>query len=159
VTSACAKRVAVPLLALPEAAEQRGRIAVRGNNGSVPLIEQTQLAPTPLPLTAGDEPHPDEPLPVRASYRFKPAECLEIARAPRLWISPAIESNVNPLVARRLALQSYYWPDGRGVHRAIYELDNFGATDFKPALAADAKILSITAGGQTLESAVSGDGK
>lgn len=158
ISTPCVKRVAVPLLALPEAVEQRGRVVVRSNNGGVVAVEPVVLQPTPLPTLEPSEGRVEEASPVRAAFRFKSVDCLAAVHTPRLWIGPGADSGVNPLVARSVDLESFYWPDGRGVHRATYDIDNFGAIDFKPSLATDAKIASITVNGQTLESLPQGEG-
>ena len=152
ISTPCVKRVAVPLLALPEAVEQRGRVVVRSNNGGAVSVEPVALLPAPLPALDPSAGRGEEVSPVRAAFRFKSADCLAAVHTPRLWIGPGADSGANPLVARHVDLESFYWPDGRGIHRATYEIDNFGAVEFKPSLATDAKIASITVNGQTLES-------
>lgn len=158
ISSPCAKRVAVPLLALPEAVEQRGRVVVRSNNDGAVTVEPVALQPAPLPALDPSAGRDEEASPVRAAFRFKAVDCLAAVHTPRLWIAPGEDSGANPLVARHVDLESFYWPDGRGIHRATYEIDNFGAVEFKPSLATDAKIASITVDGQTLESLPQSEG-
>jgi len=159
VESPWTKRVGVPLLSFPEAVEQRGEVVVRGNNASAPVVEQEQLSPTPIAWSECGDSRDDDTLPILASYRYHPAECIGADHTPKIWLALSTNSEALSLVVRRLSLQSFYWPDGRGLHRANFELDNCGATEFKPALAAGAKVLSITAGEQSLESVAAGDGK
>ncbi len=150
------KRASVPLLALPEAIEQRGLAFVRGTIHSSPSVEPEGLIPTPLP-TADSSGAPDENRPpVRAAFRFNPNDCLDPSRAPQLRIEPAVENGTTPLAVRYLNLESFIWPDGRAAHRATYELENYGAAEFKPTLPPGARLTAIFANGRALDSSVSG---
>ena len=158
VTNAWSKRAAVPLFALPEAIEQHSHVVVRGVHGGALLVEPEGLSPIPLPMPNADSDDTDESAPIRAAFRFNPTDCLDTTRTPRLWIGPGANRGAMPLVARYLELESFFWSDGRGAHRATYELENYGAAEFKPALPPEARLTALSLDGQSLESAVPADG-
>jgi hypothetical protein len=158
VTIPWSKRASVPLLALPEAIEQQGHVVARGNSGGTIRIEPEGLSPIPLPMSTHDSDRPDESSLVRAAYRFMPTDCLDPTRTPRLWIGLGADRGTSLLVARYLDLESFYWPDGRGTHRATYELENYGAAEFRPALPPEARLTALSIDGRSLETAAPADG-
>jgi hypothetical protein len=140
----------VALVALPDAAEQRGRVIVRSVADAIPSIHPFGLVPTPRPLDVRAADRSDNATLIRAAYRFDPADCLRATRATRLSIGPGARNGTSSLVARYLDLESFCWPDGRATHRAAYQLENCGASEFKPALLPGAQLTSISVNGQSL---------
>ena len=145
------KRALVPLLALPEATEQFGRILVRGSNRSTPLLEPIGLQPTPLPINMHPSGEQDNLAPVCAAFRYNPADCLDAARSAHLWAGPSAESGISSLIARHIQLESHIWPDGRGIHRATYELENHEASELKLGLPPEARLISASMDGHPLD--------
>ncbi len=157
-TTAWPKRGSVPLLALPDAVEQHGRALVRSSINVTPAIESDGLTPASLPLVEPSIARTDDASPIRVAYRYNPTDCLQPSHAPRLWIGPGADGGASTLVIRYLDLESFYWPDGRGAHRATYQLENYGADKFKPSLPPEAKLASISLNGQTLGPSIAESG-
>src|SRR5262249_39797550 len=93
-------RLALPLLFLPEATKQDGRILARCRNSSALWFEALHLQSVPLPA---DEPPAVEQSaapPICGSYRYEPTDCRDPLRAPKLCVSATPVSKTIPLVAR-----------------------------------------------------------
>ena len=141
----------VPLLFLPEATQQDARILVRCRNQSALWLEPVHLQTVPLPPNASGPSELDSLPPVCSAYRYQPADCRDAALAPKLWATANPDSKTIPLVARHIELESYVWPDGSGVHCATYQFDNHGAARIKLDLPADARLVSASLDGQSLD--------
>src|SRR5262249_53599167 len=133
-------RTRLPLVALPEATEQQGRVLVRGAAAVNPAVDAVGLTTIPLPAAERSVTRGEDTGTIRSAFRFNPANCLKRTDDVQLWISPGGSDGATSLVARDLELESYYWPSGRATHRATFQLNNFGAAEFIPPLTPDAKI-------------------
>ena len=116
-------RQQLPLLSLPRAVEQRGRVHVASDAAPLPTLEQTHLQPVPVPVEADGEPRAISLPPVIGAYRYNPADCSDAARCPRLWMIPRGSPPMDSLVARNAQIVSYFCSDGRTAHQAIYHLE------------------------------------
>ncbi len=146
-------RLQAPLVALPEAVEQRGRVFVRGDMVGMPLLEQQGMRSIAVPAPLDGVPETNDEAPVRVAYRFDPADCLATARTPVLWMAPPEVGGPSPLVARRVELESFFYSDGRATHRATYHLENDGASqfDFRFPTAGVAVLNSVWVDGRAVE--------
>jgi hypothetical protein len=116
-------RQQLPLLSLPRAVEQRGRIHVASDSAPLPTLEQSHLQPVPAPDETDAESRADSVPPVIGAYRYTPADCSDAARCPRLWMASGGSTPTDGLVARSAQIVSYFSADGRTAHRAIYHLE------------------------------------
>jgi hypothetical protein len=154
-TVALAKRVELPLLSLPEAVRQTGNIAVRSDAAANHVPESQRL--TSIPLPGSDENATQTgSIPVRAAYRYEPADCLDATKKPRLWLSSHGENETGH-VARYLRIESFFWPDGRAAHRATYLLENTAAGAADLQFAPAEKLISAAIDGQPLDVVPSND--
>lgn len=143
-------RTAIPLLFVPDATKQDGRITTLSRNPSALWLESLHLQPTPLPPKTVTVESNDVP-PVSSAYRYDPADCRDSSRTPKLSVSAIAAPKVTPPVARSVRLESFIWPDGTGIHRATYELAQHGTTDLSPMLPAGARLKSASLDGRSLE--------
>lgn len=150
-TTPCPRPIHVPMLSLPEAVEQRGRVLVRCEIGEMPELEPQGLRPIPLPFDLENGPEPNEASSVRAAYRYEPVECQDDSLSPKFQLGPSTAAGTSQLVVRRLELQSFYWSNGRTMHRATYHLENRGVESFDLWLPAGAKLVSLTMDGRALD--------
>jgi hypothetical protein len=150
-TTPWSERKRLPLLSVPEAVEQRGRVLVRSAIERRPVVEAVALRVIPLPLESERGLQPGETPPVFAAYRYKPSECISATQTPKLWIAPADFAGLYPIIARRAELESFFTLDGRAIHRADYRLENQGADRFNIRLPHGSKLCSITLDGRGLE--------
>ncbi|MCC7475069.1 MAG: hypothetical protein IT425_06710, partial [Pirellulales bacterium] len=146
----------IPLVAVLDAMRQSGRVLLRGELKTPPVIETSGLVPTPLP------PDPPKRLqrasgrsssllpPVLASYRYDPSDCLDATRRTRLAIQSAEPLGSASVVVRHLAIESYYWPQGRSSHRMTFDLVNRGANEFQPTLPTEARVMTVYANGKVI---------
>lgn len=147
------QRSPLPLLTMPEAVEQSGCVFVRGGLDSSPVLEPHGMTAISLPAEPAGETSTDLQ-PIRAAYRFDPADCLDSARAPQLWITPADKRDFSSLIARRTVLESYFSLNGDASHRATYFLNNEGSAPFDLRLPANAVLQSIFIDGQAAKQTV-----
>ncbi len=141
----------LPLLCFPEAKKQEATIAIRSRNVSALWLDPTHVQTIPAPsqsLNVG----PSGSLPaVYAAYRYQPVDCLNPVQFPKLAATLNRAGVSSPLVARYIELESFFWPDGKGTHRATYHLDGHGAAEIKVALPPSAAISSASLDNQSLE--------
>jgi hypothetical protein len=140
----------LPLLALPEARRQQGQVFVRAELPVMPWLDPQGLPPAALPAAA-KSPNAKGLPPVRAAYRYDPAGCLSAAGAPQLGIRPGTANQTPLVIAQHVDLESFFWANGRAVHRATYKLANEGATSFPLRVPADAEIRAVVINGRTVE--------
>ena len=122
------ERRRVPIIALPDAAEQRGRVVVESNGVALPTIVAERMQATPLPPADGAESRTGRAGDVRAIYRYQPVRFYDTGPAPELWLGPpAAGSNGAELIATQVRVESHYAASGSGAHRVAYQLENQGA--------------------------------
>jgi hypothetical protein len=141
----------LPLFWLPEAAQQQGSVVARCRRQNSLWLEPVRLDPIPLPAGASVADRREDAAPVCAAYRYQPADCRDAMRMPKLLASEAADAQSNPITARHIQLESYFWADGTATHRATYALENRGASEMRLSLPEDATLVSATAAGQSLE--------
>ena len=120
----------VPLVSLPDAAAQQGRITIANVGSEPPSIVAQKMAPAPLPLQTDVATPVNEPAVVRAVYRFQPTRLYDSAAVPQLSLRPAGTSGGERLIVAGLDVESRFAVDGSGVHRAVYRINNQGAATF-----------------------------
>ncbi|HVT29684.1 MAG TPA: hypothetical protein VHE81_16825, partial [Lacipirellulaceae bacterium] len=145
------ERVFVPLLSLPEATEQRGRILVRCRDPNTLWLEPVRVQAMPLPFQPKNSSEVAGLSPVCAAYRYQPSDCRDPIRTPKLWASATSGLTTSPLLAQHIELESYFWPDGRAAHRAKYQLENHGATDLNVTLPNGARLATASLDGQSVD--------
>ncbi|HEX5472399.1 MAG TPA: hypothetical protein VFW73_10955, partial [Lacipirellulaceae bacterium] len=144
------ERALVPLLSLPEATEQHGKILVRCRKTDSLWLEPIRLRAIPPPIQARGTSELDSTSTVCAAFEYQPADCRDPVRSPKLWASVTARPLISPLVARRIQLESYFWPDGRASHRATYLLENHGATQANVTLPSGSRLVSASLDGQPI---------
>jgi hypothetical protein len=122
-TLAISRRQQLPLLSLPRAVQQHGRIHVAADVGHLPVVVQAKLQPVPLPLEVNDLSRAGASSPVVGAYLYNPFDCLEATRSPRLWLSQRASDPNRQLIARHAEIESFFSADGRVVHQTVYQLD------------------------------------
>jgi hypothetical protein len=145
------EHASVPLLALPEATQQQGHILIRSRAQNELWLEPVRLQVSPVPADSTNRLDSGHVPPVRAAYRYLPAECLDAARAPELWTTPTANSYVKQLIARHVVAESFFRPDGSGTHCLTYELSPFGATELKLSMPGDAQLMAASLNGRSIE--------
>ncbi|MEX0613046.1 MAG: hypothetical protein WD229_13075, partial [Pirellulales bacterium] len=148
-------RKQLPLMAMPEAVKQQGRVLVHAAMDRVPVVEPQGMQATALPAATAETSKTDGLPPVRAAYRYDPTSCLSSGQAAQLWLEPSMAADANLLVARQVELESFFWSNGRATHCATYDLENEGAASFDLQLPADAVIRAVLLNGRALEQPVS----
>jgi hypothetical protein len=138
----------LPLLAAVDAVEQRGRVLIRADSDSTPNLVPLNMTASPLPVeTRGDA---EKSPPVRAAYRFNPADCFRSSRTPQLRITNPSGQKLIAMVARRVMLDSYIASDGHATHRATYYLTNESASPFNWQLPRNATLRSLAIDGHAV---------
>ncbi|MCI0334158.1 MAG: hypothetical protein L0228_13150 [Planctomycetes bacterium] len=143
------ERGELPLLSMPETAEQHGRVLIRGEMDRLIGLEPQGMTALPLPEPANDDRRTQPP--IRAGYRFNPADCTVATRVPRLWVTPSEKRDVELLVAKRVELESFFSSNGDASHRTTYYLENDGGATFEVQLPDDATLRGITVNGRDRE--------
>lgn len=111
----------IPLISLPDAASQQGRVTVANRGQATPSLVARNMTPAPLPLQT------EAIADVCAIYRFQPTRFYDSAAVPELSIDPfAAADSIRP-IATRIDIDSRYGMDGTSVHRARYQLSTGGA--------------------------------
>jgi hypothetical protein len=144
-------RSPLPLLSAPEAAMQQGRVIVRCDDHNVPELISEQLQPIPIPIEAADSQQTAETAAAVAAFRYEPTLVAEANVGPQLSVGPKGSSRFPAVLIRHADLQSYYTADGRGVHRATFQLTKQGADHFTVELPATAANLSLMVDERELE--------
>ncbi|HJQ82372.1 MAG TPA: hypothetical protein VJ828_20595, partial [Lacipirellulaceae bacterium] len=144
-------RKELPLISVPEAIDQRGRVLVRGNPQLRPLIEAKAMPAIPLPLESELQGTLNQPRSIICAYRYQPADCLSLNDRPVLWLEPAGFAGLYPIIARRVEIESFFMLDGRTVHRVDYHLEHEGARRLLIRLPASSRLVSLSLGDQVIE--------
>jgi hypothetical protein len=144
------ERKPLPLISVPEAVEQNGRVHLRGSIQHRPVVEANQLRAIPMPLRS-ETAASAQRAPVMAAYRYDPSDCLSPSDAPKLWIAAAAPAGLQDIIARRAEIESFFMLDGRGIHRVNYYLEQQGSRRLSVRLPADVKLRSLAIDGHKLE--------
>ncbi|HEY3395311.1 MAG TPA: hypothetical protein VGK58_21600 [Lacipirellulaceae bacterium] len=144
-------RKELPLISVPEAIDQRGRVLVRGNPQLRPLIEANAMPAIPSPLESEPQRTLNGPRPILCAYRYQPADCLSLSEPPVLWLEPAGFAGLYPIIARRVEIESFFMLDGRAVHRLDYHLEHEGLRRLLIRLPAGSRLVSLSLGDQVIE--------
>lgn len=144
--------MSVPLMSLPEATNQHGRVFLSIDPQRTPEVEATNLLAIPPPNESHMGADRDTGTRLWAAYRYEPADCHNSARRPRLRLTPAANNAVpSPLVASRFDLESFYSASGEGAHRATYHLQNERGETGEFRLPVGARLTSAEVDGRLLE--------
>jgi hypothetical protein len=144
----------VPLVSLPDAATQQGRVAIWRTGGQSPTIVAQRMSAAPLPVPALVDPGPDPAGSVRAVYRFQPTRFYDARRAPDLWLGPPLADDAQAnLVANKVDVESRILADGSGVHRVRYELECLGANSLELTLPEGARLAAARLNGRHVTTA------
>jgi hypothetical protein len=137
-------------MSLREADAQRGRVLVRGEVDEMPALEFQGMRAFPLPAerpTAADKIGLP---PIRAAYRYDPADCVDPSRAPRLWAAPRESDGTPSVIAHDVKLESFCWPDGGVIHRVVFFIESARATEIEFRLPNEASLRSMSVDGREL---------
>lgn len=144
-------RGSIPLLSLPEATDQRGRVRLSVDAEHAPQLEVQGLCPIPLPTDSMSASRHEGGSRTWAAYRYEPAQCQDAARRPQLWLDPTASGAAGRLViARRVELESQYAASGEAAHRATYHLENERAASMQLRLPEGAQLTSAKTNGRNL---------
>ncbi len=114
------ERRPVPLIAFPDAAEQRGRVVVESDRVALPTVVAARMQPTPLPSVDEAESCTEGAGDVRAIYRYQPVRFYDAGPAPELWLGPAADGTSGAaLIAAQVQVESHYTASGSGASRRI----------------------------------------
>ncbi len=145
------ERKSLPLLSLPDATQQYGRVVLRASGVESAVPEAIGLHPTGLPFEAKDIAISPEVGRAQAAYRYEPSDCVEAESRPALWLRPIAASEMpQPVSARRIDLESFVAADGSCTHRVTYHLENHGANGITLTLPAGAQLESAQVDGRPL---------
>ena len=143
------QRRRIPLVSLPDAASQQGRVTVSSAGAELPTIVAQDMVPTPLPMKSRENSPPERTAETRAIYRFQPTRFYDAGRSPELWLGPAAgEIGDNKLLATQVEIESHFAADGSGIHRVVYRLENRGATEVALTLPPGVRLESARVDGQ-----------
>lgn len=146
------ERNKLPLLALPDAHEQQGRITVRTVGTQAIFPEPSHLQAAALPIESADQSEPREAGRIQAMYRFEPAKCLVAEQQPSLWLRPNQSAETVPsITASRIDLESFVAADGSCTHRANYQLENRGANQLDFTLPTNIQLESADVDGNPID--------
>jgi hypothetical protein len=140
-------RRAVPLVSLPDAASQQGLLTVASAGNNLPEVSAENMSPAPFPWQSRIASVVNSSLETRAVFRFQPTRFYDAASPPHLWIAPVDLGSSAQMIAARIDVESRYSLDGHGVHRAIYQLSNQGATAFAFTLAEGTRLTAALVDG------------
>jgi hypothetical protein len=143
-------RKQLPLISVPEAVEQNGRVLVRGSVQRRPVADATELHAIPLPLPFEAMAESVQRWPVVAAYRYNPSDCLSSTDAPHLWIEPGGPTGFHGVIARRAEIESFFMLEGRAVHRVDYYLSSQGSRRLTVRLPDNATLRSLAVDGRRL---------
>ncbi len=150
------ERKRLPLVSVPEAVEQNGRVLVRGSAERRPIVEANQLRAIPLPFRSEATGQSAQRSPVLAAYRYNPSDCLSPTDTPSLWIDPTRPAGLHAVIARRAEIESFFMLDGRAVNRVDYYLEHQASHRLSVQLPANAKWCSLALEGRNMEMSADG---
>ncbi len=156
-SAAWPERKRVPLISLPDAAAQQGRISVSSFGNELPAIVARDMSPTPLPMTPPPTPSGANESPSAAAhavYRFQPTRFYDAAPTPELWLGPPLDDRAETqLLATHVDVESRIAADGSGVHRVTYHFENRGANTVQLTLPPDVQIEAARVDGRPVPAA------
>jgi hypothetical protein len=147
-TSKSFKRKSLPLLSLPEASQQRGRVLIHSTPEVSCFADPSGLVAIPLPLGTSAVRAESTPS-AQAAFRYNPADCFTSTDAPKLVLTTSGRSHAS-LLFREANLESFYWPDGRATHVCAFRLENLGVGEFNLPLPVNAHLKSAVVNGQSV---------
>jgi len=148
-TSKAFRQGSVPLLSLPEAIKQRGRILLHSNSATSCSAEPSGLTAIPLQADASDEHYTNSSM-AGGAFRYDPAACLTAGRVPKLVLTANGRNQISSLLCHNAHIESFYWPDGRATHCCTFNVENLGTVEFKPPLSPDVHLKSAVVNGQSV---------
>jgi hypothetical protein len=141
----------VPLVALPDAAEQRGRVVVESDRVATPTIVAERMQPTPLSPADDAESRGSHAGDVRAIFRYQPVRFYDAGPVPELWLGPPVDgASGAELIATQVRVESHYTASGSGVHRIEYLLENQGADEIELELPPGMSLASARIDGEPI---------
>ena len=150
--SAWPSRRSVPLLSLPEATDQRGRVLLSIASEHAPKLEARGPRPIPLPTNWRGVSNDNDGSRMWAAYRYDPAECLSVAGRTELWIEPTTKAaSADVTIVRQVKLESFYAASGDAAHRATYRLESPVAASVQLQAPAGCQLTSAELDGRMLE--------
>ena len=145
------RRRRVPLVSLPDAAAEQGRITISSAGVKLPTIVAQRMSPAPLPVATLVEPTSEAGEAIRAVYRFRPTRFYDAIPAAELWLGPgSARPQGSDLIASRVEVDSRFLADGTGTHHVTYHLENLGASSIELTLAADTHVESALLDGRPI---------
>ena len=146
------ERRRVPLISLPDASAEQGRVTIASAGSELRTIVAERMSPTPMPVgKLVDEMALEPGETVRGVYRYRPTRLYDSNPAADLLLGPASASALGAgLVAIRVEVDSHYLADGTGTHHVSYQLENLGATSLTLTLPAETRFESATLDGQSI---------
>jgi hypothetical protein len=115
----------LPLVSLPEASEQSGRISIHTADAP-PIVDAARMSPVPLAAAPTDDAtSPSRPC---AAYRYRPMQFYATGEPAEISLAAAPTRSVETLpLATNIDIESVVTADGAARHRLRYELENRGA--------------------------------
>ena len=106
-------RAAMPLISIPDAAQQTGHVLVRVEPGVAFHLEPSRLAPAAVAQDESVRANSSAANTVRTAYQYNPANCQREAPRPQLWLAAGSgKDSASLVVVRRLELESTYLATG-----------------------------------------------
>lgn len=145
------QRGKIPLVSLPEADRQQGRIVIRATGTSIPQITASGMTPSTLPvgLPAGDAVAQDTP--TVAVYRYEPMGFYKTGPLKELWLGTLLEKSAREkLIAVGVGVASIYTANGSAQHRIDYRLEDHGTGCVELSLVSGTRLEAANLNGQSL---------
>lgn len=141
----------LPLLCLPEASSQNGRVDVRLGGQASLWLDRTGLQQIlgSTPQSAAGSAEADRRKVKR--FLYSPADCLKDVGRPQLIVSPLMPDQGNPLLAKFVDVESFFWPDGTGIHKETFALTDHGPTTVDINLHPGERIISASVDDRALD--------
>jgi hypothetical protein len=117
-------RQPLPLISLPRAVGQSGKVNLSCDSARLPELEPLRLQPVPVPLATAEGTSNRNTERVFAAYRYSPADCADVARCPQLWLANAQAQSVDRVIVPWADLTTFFSAAGRALHRAVYYLED-----------------------------------
>ncbi len=135
----------IPLLYMPGAISQSGRIDVRGDADSPPRLRVLNMSAVPV---LGSSTDATRRQPLLTAFRYDPASCENSTKAPRLSLKTSKQKSIQPLIVQDVVVDSYVAVNGNASHRAMYRLKSAGNDSMELKLPKGTAIRSIEVDGE-----------